>query len=53
MVLEAMAEKAQSTLKRYSYGTDFLTVASAFYLFILALNYTTLPSPAANFLLLS
>ena len=38
---------------RYSYGTDFLTTASAFYLFILALNYTTLPSPAANFLLLS
>ena len=28
--------EAQSTLKRYSYGTDFVTTASAFYLFTLA-----------------
>ena len=45
--------EAQSTLKRYSYGTDFVTTASAFFLFILALTYSTLPSQAANFQLLS
>ena len=30
------------------YGTDFVTTASAFYFFILALNFSTLPSPVAN-----
>ena len=45
--------EAQSTRKRYSHGTDFVTTASAFYLFILALNFSTLPSPAANFLWIS
>ena len=45
--------EAQSTRKRYSHGTDFVNTASAFYLFILALNFSTLPSPAADFLWLS